>query len=124
MKQPEDNKTMDFLNSEKRGRGRPRLPDALSDAQRARRYREKKQSRPAAIKRDAVTGNGSSTSPSRGMLESRVMLLNAENLRLSEALREALDRIAALEKALMRASGINVTRHGKPPSKKPVRNQR
>ncbi len=124
MKQPEDSKTMDFLDGEKLGRGRPRRQDALSGADRAKRYREKRKARAAPIKRDAVTENGSSTSPSRGMLESRVMLLNADNLRLSDALREAFDKIAALEKALMRASGINVTRHEKSPSKKPARNQR
>ncbi len=121
MKQPEDCKTVDFLESGQRGRGRPRRPDALSGADRAKRYREKRKSRPASIKRDAVTENSSPTSPSRGMLESRAMLLNAENCRLSEALQEALDKIAVLEKALMQASGINVTRHGKSAGKKPGR---
>ena len=121
MKQAEDCKTVDFFESEQRGRGRPRRGDALSDAQRVQRYREKKKSRPAAINRDAVTENGSSTRPSLGMLESCVMLLNAENLRLADALQEAFDKIAALEKALMRASGINVTRHGKSPSRKLAR---
>jgi hypothetical protein len=41
MKQPEDNKTME-LPLAKRGRGRPKLEHALSQAERAKRYRDNK----------------------------------------------------------------------------------
>lgn len=40
MKQPEDTKTMDLALAEKRGRGRPPKPDALSGAERAKRFRD------------------------------------------------------------------------------------
>lgn len=42
MRQPEDNRTLDLLDPPKRGRGRPRSPNPLSAAERARRYRAKK----------------------------------------------------------------------------------
>lgn len=44
MKQPEDRSTLELpgLSAPKRGRGRPRKPDALTPAQRAQRYRDKK----------------------------------------------------------------------------------
>ncbi len=127
MKQAEDHKTIDLLEGGKRGRGRPRRGDALSDAQRAQRYRENKKAQPAAItaaiKRDGVTENrpasSSSGLPSYGMLECRIILLNADNLRLSDELQDALDQIAALKTALANAEyELNVTRHGKSPSKK------
>ncbi len=127
MKQAEDHKTMDLLEAEKRGRGRPRRGDALSDAQRAQRYRENKKARPVAIKRDAVTENRpaspSSGLPSYGMLECRIILLNADNMLLADKLQDALDKIAALEKALMQASALNVTRHGKSAVKKSARSR-
>lgn len=40
MKQPEDTKTIDLPLAEKRGRGRPPKPDALSGAERAKRFRD------------------------------------------------------------------------------------
>ena len=40
MKQPEDTKTIDLALAEKRGRGRPPKPDALSGAERAKRFRD------------------------------------------------------------------------------------
>lgn len=48
MKQPEDHFTTDLLDPVKRSRGRPRLANRLSDAERARRYREKKRTAEAA----------------------------------------------------------------------------
>lgn len=39
MKQPEDTKTLDLLGSTKPARGRPPKPDALSGAERSRRFR-------------------------------------------------------------------------------------
>lgn len=43
MKQPGDDYTKDMFN--KRGRGRPRKPDAKSAAQRAREYRARQNAR-------------------------------------------------------------------------------
>lgn len=42
MKHPDDTRTLELpgLAVAKRGRGRPRKPDALTPAQRAKRYRE------------------------------------------------------------------------------------
>ena len=42
MKQPQDTRTIDMLDSGKRGRGRPRVENPLSAAERAKRYRDKK----------------------------------------------------------------------------------
>ncbi len=124
MKQSEERKTRHVPESEKRGRGRPRRIDTLTDAQRAQRYRDKRKSRPATIKRDdiAVTKNTSSTLPTYGMLEARIILLNSDNLRLADDLQEAFDHIAALKTALANAEhALSVTRHGKSPGKKAVR---
>jgi hypothetical protein len=52
MRQPEDTKTIDLLPTEKRGRGRPKLENAMSPAERARLYRQRKKSRPAAVVSD------------------------------------------------------------------------
>lgn len=106
-------------------RGRPRLAVVMSDAQRAKRYRDKKKEGDVLIKRDdsgvtfnrpPVVGRDGSHSatkndPSYGMLESRVVLLNAGNMRLSDDLQDARDQIAALKKALRDAK--IVTRHEK-----------
>ena len=40
MKQADDNKTIDLLTEAKQGRGRPRKPDALTGAERAKRFRD------------------------------------------------------------------------------------
>jgi hypothetical protein len=71
----------------------------------------------SAINKEAAT----SGLPSYGMLECRVILLNSENMLLADKLQDALDKIARLEQALMEASEIGVSRHGKSPSKKPAR---
>lgn len=77
----------------------------------------------APTKRDAVTEDGAVKAPSYGLLESRVVLLNAENMGLADALQSALDEVAALKDALADAkSAKNVTRHGKSTSKNPRRN--
>ena len=91
------------------GRGRPRVENPLSQADRARAYRERKKAG-QLVKRDenkSVTKN-LETLPAYGMLESRVILLNAENLQLSDQLQAALDAVAALKAEL-----ISVTRHKK-----------
>jgi chromosome segregation ATPase len=50
MKQPNDTKTADVFEGEKRGRGRPKLDNAKSAAERARQYRLNKKSRPQVIR--------------------------------------------------------------------------
>ena len=116
-------------------RGRPRLASAMSDAQRAKRYRDNKKLLGESIKRDdhgvtpikrddagvtfnrptviehGAPHNATATSPSYGMLESRIILLNSATMRLSDQLDEARDQIAALKKALRDAE--DVTRHEK-----------
>lgn len=74
----------------------------------------------APIKRDAVTDHGAVKAPSYGMLESRVVLLNAENIGLADKLQAALDEVAALKHAL--AKSQSVTRHGGSTMKNPRRN--
>jgi hypothetical protein len=96
------------------GRGRPRVENPLSQADRARAYRERKKAG-QLVKRDdnkTVTKN-LETLPAYGMLESRIILLNAENMALSDQLQAALDIIAALKAEL-----ISVTSHKKPKPKK------
>lgn len=44
MKQPEDSRTIDMLTPAKRGRGRPTTGHAMSDAERAKKYRAEKKS--------------------------------------------------------------------------------
>jgi hypothetical protein len=56
MRQPEDNQTLELPLTEKRGRGRPRKEKALTPAERARRYRERK-----AEQRDLFSRDASST---------------------------------------------------------------
>ncbi len=63
----------------------------------------------APVKRDAVTEDAAA--PSYGMLESRVVLLNAQNMGLADTLQKALDEVAALKDAL--AVATSVTRHKK-----------
>ncbi|MDP3671723.1 MAG: hypothetical protein Q8R69_18780 [Telluria sp.] len=173
MKQPEDTKTLELTIDAKRGRGRPAKSDALSQAERAKRYRAKRKTegvksdvtekkifpegsdgahtitslihqveklrstnnrmkfefseftkieqenerlkrqvkmaedeRNAAfkahaelekkIKSDATEKN----LPSYGMLESKNVLLNSENMRLGQDHQHDLDTIAALKLAL------------------------
>ncbi len=76
--------------------------------------------KPAPVKRGAVTEkDGAAKAPSYGMLESRVVLLNAENIGLADTLQKALDEVAALKDAL--AVAANVTRHGKSSVRNPRR---
>jgi hypothetical protein len=91
----------------KRGRGRPRLAQALTPAQRAKRYRDKRkrEAGTGAVPREGAAGaaeasNKPDTRPSIGLLEARIVLLNADNLRLSQDLDAARDRLEALSRAL------------------------
>jgi hypothetical protein len=92
------------------GRGRPRVENPLTQAERAKAYRDRKREADM-VKSDAVTvtDNHVKLSPSVGLLESRIVLLNAENMQLSDKLQAALDAVAALQAEL-----ISVTRHKKP----------
>ena len=89
--------------NEKRGRGRPSVGDAKTGAERAKLYRERQKAK-QAFKRDATENRPASV----GMLESRIVLLNTENIGLSDRLQSALDKITELEKKLK-----SVTRHKK-----------
>jgi len=87
----------------KRGRGRPKLDGAKSAAERMKLYRQRKKAQ-EEIKRNVTEIRPASV----GMLESRIVLLNAENMQLSDKLQAALDKIAALEGKLK-----SVMHHGK-----------
>ncbi len=93
------------------------MGEAKSGAERARLYRERQKAK-QTIKRD-VTEN---RPPSVGLLESRIVLLNAENIGLSDKLEAAVDKNmqlsdklgAALDEiAALRAKIKPVTRHKK-----------
>ena len=103
MKQPEETKTGELLLDEhKRGRGRPPTGNPKSAAERAKLYRERKKAGKPS-KRDEITVTKNKQTPRSetvGMLESRVVLLNATLLQRSDELNAARDRIAALEAEL------------------------
>ncbi|KIF79924.1 hypothetical protein [Noviherbaspirillum autotrophicum] len=80
----------------KRGRGRPRLPNALTPAQRAKRYRDNKRARLAA----APSAPPSRVQPVDGGTEHTAEELLAENSRLVAALETARIRINDLSGAL------------------------
>jgi hypothetical protein len=70
------------------GRGRPRVDNPLSAADRAKAYRERKKAgQQVKCDGEAVTNNDD-TLPSYGMLESRIILLTAENLQLAKKLQD------------------------------------
>lgn len=56
MKQPEDTKTIDLIETQKRGRGRPAVAHPLTQAERAKRYRASKKQNPV-IKSDVTENN-------------------------------------------------------------------
>jgi hypothetical protein len=95
-KQAEDDKTPDFFDTGKRGPGRQKTGKAMTEAQRSKRYRANRKAQPEK----PYPGP-----PSYGMLESRIMLLNAENMGLSNALQAAREKIAALERLLRKLEG-------------------
>ena len=71
------------------GRGRPRVENPLTQAERAKAYRDRKRA-DNLVKSDdikTVTENLDKL-PTYGMLESRIILLTAENLQLSKKLQE------------------------------------
>jgi hypothetical protein len=50
------------------------------------------------VKRDATSVTNKPPTAAYGLLESRIVLLNAENMQLSDKLQAALDKIAELTK--------------------------
>ena len=109
MKLPEDAKTGELLLGEhKRDPSRPPADNPKSAAERARLYRERKKAgKPIKSDENTVTENKPAPkSESVGMLESRIVLLNATLLQRSDELDAARDRIAALDAELK-----SVTRH-------------
>lgn len=71
------------------GRGRPRVENPLTQAERAKAYRERKKAG-QLVKSDAVTVTYNLDKlPAYGMLESRIILLTAENLQLAKKLQES-----------------------------------
>lgn len=58
MRQPEDARTIELpgLEPARRGRGRPRKPDALTPAQRAKRYRDRQRAAKAKRARELAAG--------------------------------------------------------------------
>jgi hypothetical protein len=70
------------------GRGRPRVENPLTPAERAKAYRDRKREADM-VKSDAVTVTENLDKlPTYGMLESRIILLTAENLQLVKKLQE------------------------------------
>lgn len=92
-----DTETSDNSVSEpKKGRGRPRLPNALTPAQRAKRYRDRKRARQSVPAASAGTGNDSGHASSAQQIEE----LRAENARLAQALAGVRQRNRDLTGAL------------------------
>lgn len=98
MKQPEDSKTIDLLDQVKRGRGRPRVENPLTPAERAKRYREsqaKKKSLMGFIRDgEHVTKIARSNEQQKKdlatfwKLEGQIDDLRSENTRLKEQLQK------------------------------------
>jgi hypothetical protein len=87
MKQPEDNATLELnlapvIDGAKRGRGRPTKADALTPAERAKRYRDAKRLANANEKAKSVTQitkkEDSTSSEQRRHLENQLKLAQAE----------------------------------------------
>lgn len=89
MRQPKDQASQGKPGEEKRGRGRPRLPDALTAAQRAKRYRDNKRNQPPRLPLiDPILDVPT------------VAAVKSENERLASELSAARARIADLTGAL------------------------
>lgn len=57
MQQPEDTKTLNLLEDVKRGRGRPPKPDALTGAERAKKFRDARRAGIPPTRGSTVTKN-------------------------------------------------------------------
>lgn len=90
MKQPEDTKTMDLELAEKRGRGRPAKPDALTGAERAKRFRDAHRQGIKKALVDSVTEN-----------KETVTLKEFEELKRAEATRTMHLMVAHAELRLL-----------------------
>ena len=89
MKQQAQPRTSGIANEPKRGPGRPRLPNALTPAQRAKRYRERKRQRMNDAPMTEKERPSSHT-------HAQAQRLDAENTRLKAELKAAQVRIADL----------------------------
>ena len=78
---------------EPKQRGRPKLKDALSGAERAARHRAKKAAEIAALKRDVTKIKPVAV----GRLEAQVMLLNSQLLTRADELEQAWNEISKLK---------------------------
>lgn len=122
MKQPEDTKTLELSLAEaKRGRGRPVKPDALTPAERAKRYRAAKRAGANAIVKSDVTEKAGLVSPEEYMrvkrmywsLEGQVDLANAERDAAFKANAELTRRIDELERDLRNAEAVSRINEGR-----------
>ena len=83
-------------------RGRPKLKDALSGAERAAKYRAKKAAAIAALKRDVTTIKPVAV----GRLEGQIILLNIELLKKADELDAAWAKVTELEKEIAKLKGV------------------
>lgn len=113
MKQAEDLKTLKLaLDEPKRGRGRPAKVDALTPAERAKRYREAKRagSNKATVKRDEtkVTENAQLVTPEDYMRLKRMYWSLENRVTSAEAERDtAIKENARLEKELHNLNAVS-----------------
>lgn len=121
MKQPEDKKTLDLLEQEKRGRGRPRLDHALTPSERAKRYRDNKrlarQSSAVAVtnKNSAVTEKENDALFWREMYEAEAARVTELEARIAAGPRDGFSyahvtKIAELEIAKFMALAVEKPR--------------
>lgn len=114
MKQPEDNKTAELALDTKRGRGRPAKEDALTPAERAKRYRDSKRASgitAPTIKSDA-SQKTSRLDDERSAAIAEIRRLKDELAEASRAAKEgskwnttAFSELNALKKQLALAEG-------------------
>lgn len=109
MKQPNDTKTLDLLVEEKRGRGRPRVENAKSPAERARLYRLNKKTRPQVARPLAAAADEIQYLRSEiddynhlvGCLQAEVRGLQAEQATLIAERGQAFAKVKELSGALV-----------------------
>ncbi len=114
MKQPEDKRTIELsLEQQKRGRGRPAKADALTPAQRAKRYRDAKRAGPPkTVKRDVTERKPNvSVAMDQVTIESLRLQLSLTEGERNAAMRENTqlkEAIADLERDLHNANVVGM----------------